>query len=294
MMFQEPLDLLTERLSSWVDLTAANLPNLILAGLLLLAFFLGSKPVARGFSGAVERMNASRAIVTLSAGLARILLILAGVLIACGVLGLSKTIFSLLAGAGVVGIALGFAFQDLVSNLIAGVVMGLRKPFQVGDHVVTGEYEGHVQSLNLRNTLVRTFEGQVVVIPNRRVFEQALVNYTTEGKRRIDVEVGVSYDTDLEKAVSAARAAVEELEQLDPDEEVSVIAKAFGASAIDLDVHFWIPSDASFLRARHDAVIAIHRVFEDEGITIPFPIRTLDLGLAEEALHDLGEARASA
>ena len=294
MTFEDRINLLTERLSSWLDTATANLPNLVLALIVAGTFLAISRPASRGLSRAVKRVNASEAIVSLSSALARILVIVLGFVLACGVLGLNKTLFSLLAGAGVIGIALGFAFQDLASNLIAGIVMGFRKPFEIGDHVITGEHEGHVRAINLRNTLIRTFAGQIVVIPNKLVFENPLVNYTTERKRRIEVEVGVTYETDVQEASSIACDAVSELDMLEPDEEVQVIATGFGASSIDLSVRFWIPVDASFLRARHEGVAAVKRAFDEAGIEIPFPIRTLDLARAESSLREIVPERATA
>lgn len=120
------------------------------------------------------------------------------------------------------------------------------------------------------------------MIPNKEVFEKPLVNYSMSAKRRIDIEVGVTYETDLEKAVEVATGAIEELDFLLEGEPVEVLARGFGGSSIDFSVRYWIDveGEVAYPRARHAGVLAIKRAFDANGIEIPFPIRTLDLSRA--------------
>lgn len=271
------LDVLTRELGDWARAGTEKLPNLIIALGVMVAFGVASRYVGLGVRRLARRTSANEAIVSLTSSVTRVAIVLAGLCVALGTLGLQKTVFSLLAGAGVVGLALGFAFQDLASNLIAGVAMGFRKPFKIDDIVETNGHFGFVHKLNLRNTLVRTFAGQIVVIPNKEVFENPLVNYTMTGRRRIEIDVGVAYDSDLERCSEVAREAVESLDFLHPEEDVQVIAKGFGESSIELGVRYWIalPSEVGYPAARHRGLLAVKRAFDEEGIVIPFPIRTL-------------------
>lgn len=288
MNWKEEFQPVIDRLESWYDAALANLPNAIVALVVMLAFGLVSKLVAKATERGVGRVSHSQAITNLLTAIARTLVVAIGVVVALGVLELQDAIFSLLAGAGVVGLALGFAFQDVASNLIAGVYMGLRRPFVIGDLVETADTFGTVKRINLRNTIVEAFDGSRVIIPNRTVFENPLVNHTTTPQRRITIPVGVAYETDLERAVKVGEEAVSALDFVLDDPPVTVLAREFGASSIDLDVRLWIDAtgDVDWLTARHRALLAIAAAFRDEGIEIPYPIRTLDLDRARGVLVD--------
>ena len=151
---------------------------------------------------------------------------------------------------------------------------------------------GFVETINLRNTIVRTLDGKRVIVPNRMVFENPLINYHSHGKRRVEIPVGVAYDTDLQRATRVAREAVEELGFRAEATEVEVLAEGFGASSIDFLVRYWIPFPGmDYFDARHEGVLAIRRAFDEHGISIPFPIRTLDLSRGGgNLLSDEGDA----
>ncbi len=184
----------------------------------------------------------------------------------------------MLAGAGIVGLAIGFAFQDMTENFIAGVAMGIRKPFEIGDVIEAEGVFGNVKEINLRNTLVETFYGQLEVIPNKILFRNILTNYSYLGYRRIEIPVGISYADDIEEAARAITDAMNEKDYVIKKEETAVYAESFGDSSINLLLWFWIryPGDPGFMSVRHDAVSTVKTVLEENDILIPFPIRTLD------------------
>jgi small-conductance mechanosensitive channel len=250
----------------------------------------------RLISRVVDRFSESRAISRLVATMLKIAVILVGASVALSVVGLDRAVTSILAGAGVLGLVVGIAFQDLAANFIAGVMMGFRKPFQIDDLIETGGVMGYVRKLNLRNTLVENFDGQMVIIPNRKVFENELFNYSYTGVRRVVIPVGVRYDSDLSEVVRVATEALEALDFRSTQREVSVVARGFGASSIDFDARFWIdmPGDVGYFEATSRGVVAIKRAFDDAGISIPFPIRTVDPALLQEAgWHSTGAAAAN-
>jgi small-conductance mechanosensitive channel len=222
----------------------------------------------------------SEQIADLLSSIIKMLVLLTGLFIALEFLGLTGTVTSLLAGAGIIGLALGFAFQDMAENLIAGIAMGIRKPFQIGDVVEAGDVFGTVKTINLRNTLVETFFGQIEVIPNKILFRNVLTNYTVTGVRRIVVPVGISYADDPEKAAGVIEEAINACDFVIKKEQTAVFAEGFADSCINLVVWFWIdyPGDTGFMKARHTAVVEIKKALEKADILIPFPIRTLDFG----------------
>lgn len=271
------LDLLVGKVEAWIEGAVQMLPNFVAAVLIVLFFSFAARLGARLVRRAGNRARVESELVGLMASTARVGILAAGLFVALGVLQLDKTVSSLLAGVGVLGLALGFAFQDIAANFMAGVIMALRSPFTEGDLIETGDYQGTVQRVTLRSTVVRNFTGQDVIIPNKDVLQNPIVNYVHSGERRVDIDLGVSYDDDLEKAKRIAVEAVEGVPERDPDREVSLVYNAFGASSIDFTVRFWLADLSTFLTARSKAIVAIKGAFDANGISIPFPIRTLDI-----------------
>jgi small-conductance mechanosensitive channel len=186
----------------------------------------------------------------------------------------------LLAGAGIVGLAIGFAFQDMTENMIAGIAMGIRKPFQLEDVIKTDDVFGTVKSINLRNTIVETFFGQLEIVPNKILFRNILTNFTVTGIRRIEIPIGISYGDDPERARDVLIEEINKLDFVIRHEETDVFAEGFGDSSVNLLLWFWIdyPGEPGFMVARHKAVVTAKKALESADILIPFPIRTLDFG----------------
>ncbi|MEX1366013.1 MAG: mechanosensitive ion channel family protein [Nannocystaceae bacterium] len=272
---------LIAKLETWLGLVIDMVPNLLVAVLVVVVFGFGAKWIARGVARGLGRFLSTPQLVGLVAKVVRIAIVAAGAFAALDILHLDKAVTSLLAGVGIVGLALGFAFQDIAANFVSGVLMAVRRPFAIGDLIEVDGHFGHVDAIDLRATVITRLSGETVIIPNKDVFQNALVNYTKTHCRRVDVAVGVSYGDDLELARRVAMEAVEELELRDRDREIELFYTGFGGSSIDMMVRIWIheAEQGSFLRARSDAIMAVKAAFDREGITIPFPIRTLDFGV---------------
>lgn len=288
--FQDAWELMTNKLDGWLETLVLMLPNLILAVLILVLFWLLARAVKSGVRHTLERTGVAITIRYLITTAVSVSIVMTGLFVALGALGLDKTLTSLLAGVGILGLALGFAFQSIASNFIAGILISVRQPFSVGQIIETHEYFGTVREINLRSTVLEVPQGQIVRIPNREVFENPIVNYSTLGRRRIDLGVGISYGDDLEKAKSLAVEAVEGIEGRIEGWPVELFYQEFGASSINFVVRFWIPfhQQSEFVEAQSEAIQAIKRAFDENDITIPFPIRTLDFGIVGgERLSDV-------
>lgn len=288
--FEDAVSLLTDKLDGWLEALILMLPNLILALLILVLFWLLSRVTRSGVRHTLERTGMTATIRYLVTTAVSVSVLATGLFIALGALGLDKTLTSLLAGVGILGLALGFAFQSIASNFIAGIMISVRQPFSVGQVIETHDYFGTVQEINLRSTVLESPQGQIVRIPNREVFENPLVNYSTLRRRRIDLAVGISYGDDLDKAKHLTIEAVEGIEGRLENRPVELFYEEFGASSINFVVRFWIPfhQQAEFLDAQSQAIQRIKRTFDDNDITIPFPIQTLDFGIVGgEKLSDV-------
>jgi small conductance mechanosensitive channel len=273
------LQSLADKVMGWGDAAIVMLPNLVSALVTLLIFWIAAKLTSRAIKHPVRRATQNEALVNLVGIIAKVGLVLLGFVVGLSILKLDGAVASLLAGVGVIGLALGFAFQDIISNFVAGVFLAVRKPFTVGDMVETSGYMASVEEINLRSTVLRTFQGQIVTLPNKDVFGSAIVNYSVTGGWRIEIPIGVSYGDDLDEVERVATEAIEQLDERDPQQPIQLWYTGFGTSSIDFSLRFWIklPSQ-DFLTARHKAIKAVKKAFDQNGITIPFPIRTLDFG----------------
>lgn len=198
-----------------------------------------------------------------------------------GVLRLDKALTSILAGIGVIGLALGFAFQDIAANFVSGIILAFNRPFKIGEIIEINDIMGQVTRTGLRDTAIVTFQGQKVYIPNKDFLQHAFYNFSVLEKRRIDIAVGVSYADDLEKVEDIVLSTIKNLDGvIDKDLMVFDYSK-FDSSSINFNIRFWIkyPGEPSYYKMKSKAMKAIKKTFDEQDITIPFPIRTLDFGI---------------
>lgn len=278
MQIQDAFNELIEKVTGWLAGFILLLPNLVVAALVAVGFGVLSRIVRSAVMAAMSRMTSHPSIKDLLGTVAGFAVLVTGIFVALGIVGLDKTVTSLLAGVGIIGLALGFAFQDIASNFMSGIILMIRQPFTHDDLIETNGTTGLVKRIDLRTTVLHTLDGKVVVVPNSQVANSVLVNYTVSGRRRVDLGVGVAYGDDLEKVRRVTIEAVEGLGERDPNEPVTLFYEGFGSSSIDFVVRFWIASSrqSDYMAARSEAIIAIKKAFDAQDITIPFPIRTLD------------------
>ena len=272
--------LVTEKLEDWISTGVKMLPNFLVAVLVLVLFVLLGKLLKKIFNKVFQKITDNKSLQSLLSSILYIAVVSIGTFIALSILQLDGAVTSLLAGAGVIGLALGFAFQDIASNFIAGTMMSIRKPFKIGDLIKTNDFFGKVTNIHLRTTTIQTMQGQIIMIPNASVFKNPIENFTEFGKRRIDLEVGVTYGQDLPFAKKIAKEAIESIDGIDKD-DVTLFYTGFGGSSIDMVIRYWMPfTNKQFeYKAKVDeGIIAVKQAFDKNGIGIPFPIRTLDFG----------------
>ena len=291
-------NLLSRKVAGWGRQFVLLLPNLLMAVLVIVVTWIVARMVRSLVARLLKRVSHSEQVNWLLAQTVYVAIFAAGTFIALGILGLDKTVASLMAGAGIVTLALGFAFQDIAANLMAGIYLSVRRPFRRGHLIKAQDYFGTVNQINLRWTEVYTQQGQLVLIPNKQVFENPIMNYSALGRRRIDLNVGVSYGDDLVKAKEVAIRAVEEIPERLPERPIELYYEEIGESSINFVIRFWVPfsKQADYLGARSEAIIRIKQAFDAEGITMPFPTRTLDFAVKggetlTEALQEVGTGR---
>lgn len=199
-----------------------------------------------------------------------------GVLVACVIAFPDLGLGDLIALLGLGSVAIGFAFQDIFKNFLAGILLLLQEPFRIGDQIIVEGYEGTVEEITLRYTLIRTYQAEEVVMPNSIVFTSPVQVLTNHPQRRTDLAIGVDYNTPLSKAVRVLLQAAQGVDGVlsDPTPEVDIVG--FGDSSIDLVVRYWTPPEQQYVRRiRTQVMIALKQHCDEANINIPYPIRTL-------------------
>ena len=184
---------------------------------------------------------------------------------------------SLLVGAGFLGIVVGMAARQTLGAVLAGFVLMFSRPFEVGDWVSIGDHEGTVTEISVINTRLRSFDGEVVTIPNDEVRARPVIDRSKRNRLRVEIEVGVDYDADINRAGATIRESIRDIEGVARMPEPDVVTKRFADSAVVLGVRYWItePSMRKRWRTQTAAMSAIKSGLEEADITIPFPQQTL-------------------
>jgi small conductance mechanosensitive channel len=181
-----------------------------------------------------------------------------------------------LAGLGILSVALGFAFKDILENLLAGVLLLFRQPFQSGDQIESDEWVGTVERINIRETVIKRYDGRQVLIPNAKVYTNAVLVQTGYDLVRSNLVVGVAYETDLPEAARLAVEAMRSVEGVADDPTPEALYIGWGASSIELDLRYWtVPRQIDIRRIQSDVVEAVSEAFNRGGVEIPFDILTL-------------------
>jgi small-conductance mechanosensitive channel len=193
---------------------------------------------------------------------------------ALGVVGVRLA--PLVGALGIGGLALAYAGQNILANFLASLILQLRRPFRRGDQISVAECEGTVDEVNFRTVVLRTFDGQRVLVPCAQVLGTPITNHTTLGRRRTTLEVSVDYDADLDQARAVLLDALRGVDGVVDRPPPEVWVKTFDESGVTLALRFWHPPDTATLwRVRSDVAVAAKRALDDAGIAIPYPQRVL-------------------
>lgn len=224
----------------------------------------------------VDRSRADNLLGDLVGRIVNYIVVIFGFVYALDTLGIA--LGPILGALGIVGIALAFAFQDILENFVAGIILQLQRPFASGDEIIVAEHEGRILSVDTRTITVETPDGETVRIPSATVIKNPIVNYTQRGRRRTTVDVGVAYGTDLELATRVVREAVEKIDGVLTSPRPDVLIHTFGPSSVDMAVRYWHePSIAGMWRTRDEVAKTISETLAANNITIPFPQRVLHI-----------------
>ncbi len=255
----------------------AALPMLLLAMLIIWIAWLAGRWISRrAWIGRASRSNPF--LQELVRTTVRWIVLGFGILIALELLQATALVGAVLGTAGVLGVALGFAFKSILENYLAGILMSVRQPFAPRDHVVIDGNEGIVVSLTSRATILMTLDGNHLRLPNALVFSSVTLNYTRNPSRRFDFEIGIGVNEDL---IRAQTLGIEELRRIDgviDKPPPRALITALGDSNVQVRFHAWVDQRAhEFLQVRSEAIRRVKLVLEEAGMDMPEPIYRVQL-----------------
>jgi small conductance mechanosensitive channel len=259
----------------------AFVPRVGAALLVLAAFWLIYRVTRPALRAAMQKADFHDALIQLIVdSLYRYVILIFGLVMAADQLGIN--VGAALAGLGVAGIALGFAAQDSVANVISGIIIFWDKPFVVGDWITTEGHYGKVTQITLRSTRMRTNRNSYVVIPNKSVIDAVLENYSKQGELRIDVPVGIAYKEDIRRAREVLLEAVGGIPGVMTKPPPDVVVESLGDSSVNLLVRAWIENGDAMQPKTFAIVEASKLALDAAGIQIPFPHLQLFVDDVEE------------
>ena len=272
----EPLRILQFELARLAGSFVALLPNLLAALVVLVLTWALARYGWRGEARLLRRWHQRPALIAAARTLTRSLIWISGLAVTAVLVfpGMSAT--NVVAGLGVGSLVVGLAFKDIFENYLAGLLILLRRPMKIGDDILCEGIEGQVERINIRDTYLRRRSGELVLVPNAFIYRNPTTVLTDQPLRRITLELGVAYGTDLEQARSVLSEALEGLSTVDASRKTEVFCLGFGDSSIDFVLRWWTGSTpVEELRSRDEVARAVRRALDTAGIDIPFPQRTL-------------------
>ncbi|WP_298764628.1 mechanosensitive ion channel family protein [uncultured Polaribacter sp.] len=279
--FNEAFQEMYVKLNTWLDTFILNIPNIIIA----IVVFLFTLLIAKYFSKLLQKLLRKTSIqISMRRVLGRaiaMVIVAIGLFLILGILDLDKTLKTILAGAGVAGLAVGLALQGALTNTFSGVVLSYIKNVKNGDWIKTNGYEGAIVDVDFRALTLRQKDNNLVYIPNKLVIENPIKNFSATEKSRVILENGVAYGSNLEKVKElTTQIIIDNFDVPETPEDVLFLYRGFGNSAITYEIRFWINSSSALevAKAKSEAIMLIKKAYDKEGIGIPFPIRTLDFG----------------
>ncbi len=236
--------LIYEKIHGWLEIAIKMLPNVVVAAVVLFLFVLLARLFRKLVYKLVFRLSDTPAISGLSASVAYLLMCFVGLFIALDVLQLDKTVSSLLAGAGIIGLALGFAFQDLTANFISGIFITFRKPFEVGHQIETNGFTGDVENIQLRSTTLRTLDGLHVIIPNKDIFQKPIINHSLTPERRVTLTFNAPITHEQTSQLQDnLQGSLTNLAHIATHRPVEVLYSGIDGANIKITVTCWVKND---------------------------------------------------
>lgn len=275
-----------EKLDTWLDGFIKAIPNIAVGIAVLVAFYFIAKYVGKLVKRVFRRKDRDN-FGDLLGGFTKYVVLIAGIALSLTIMAPNLSPADLIASLGVSSVAIGFAFQDILQNWLAGILILLRQPFEIGDQIVVNGYEGTVEKIKTRATIIKTYDGRRVVIPNNTVYNESVVVNTAHELIRSQYDIGVGYDQDYLKAMNILKETIQSIDGVSQEHEVETLVWDQADSWLTVRVRWWTKSDrGNVVHVKSKVVLETQRAMNEAGIDLPFPTQ-----VEVQNAHDIAEAQ---
>ncbi len=278
MNFQAAISAAVDKIQGMVNGAIVLLPNIVLALIVFLVFFCAARWLKLAVKRLTRRHRQARNLGMVLGRLAQGIVILIGLFVALSIIIPTFRAGDLVQLLGISGVAIGFAFRDILQNFLSGILILLTEPFRIDDQIVFKDFEGTVENIETRATTIRTYDGRRIVIPNSELFTNSVTVNTAFDARRIEYDVGIGYGDDVEQAKQLMLEAVYSVEEVLSAPPPDVLVMELAESSVNIRVRWWIkpPRRADDLFSRDKVISAIkQKLYVDNGIDLPYPTRQI-------------------
>lgn len=260
-----------DKVETWIEGLIRLVPNLVSAAVILLVFYLVARAVSYGVSRTLAR-HGRPALANVGAALLRWSIMIMAFLLAATIVLPSLRPGDLLSGLGIGSVAIGFAFKDILQNLLSGVLILLRQPFRVGDQIVVNGFEGTVEDIETRATFIKTYDGRRVIIPNAQIYTGTLTVNTAFDLRRSEYDIGIGCNDDWDKAMALMVEAARQCEGVLSDPAPEAIPVGIDAYQNTIRLRWWTkPERIDVIRTQGRVIVAVYKALDRAGIDMPYP-----------------------
>jgi small-conductance mechanosensitive channel len=277
MNFQESIAAAWSKIGGLIDGLIIMLPNIVLAVIVFIAFFFAARWLKMLVKRLTRRHRQARNLGMVLGRLAQGTVILIGLFVALSIVIPTFRAGDLVQLLGISGVAIGFAFRDILQNFLAGILILLTEPFRIEDQIVFKEYEGTVENIETRATTIKTYDGRRIVIPNAELFTNSVTVNTAFDARRIEYDVGIGYGDDLDRAKQLMLEAIYSVDEVLREPAPDVLVLELAESSINIRARWWIkpPRRIDDLNSRDKVLTAIKNKLTANGIDLPFPTQQI-------------------
>ncbi len=266
-----------DKIGGLIESLIVMLPNLVLAIIVFIAFFFAAHWLKLSVKRLTRRHRQARNLGMVLGRLAQGVVILIGLFVALSIVVPTFRAGDLVQLLGISGVAIGFAFRDILQNFLAGILILLTEPFRIDDQIVFKDFEGTVENIETRATTIKTYDGRRIVIPNSELFTNSVTVNTAYDSRRMEYDFGIGYGDNVEEAKRLMLEAIGTVDEVLRDPSPDVLLLELAESSVNIRARWWIkpPRRIDDLNSRDKVISAIKRKLSENGIDLPYPTQQI-------------------